>query len=197
MFYKILDLPPATKDWGTGFKDTNQYYGINPTGNEEITLPNGEVQSVALYERVRANFKYKAWIYSLVPELKNDRCEFGFQNISNRNNDPRKATLLPHSDGIRGPFVLSYNFDIGGSYVPTVFYQEEGQPVNRELGLQMGFNKNFREISRVVFEPNQWNVLDARPLHSVLNIETSRFAFTVGFYDENIFEIIKEKYAKK
>ena len=195
MRYGFLNLPAPTTDWGVGFKEIGQYNGFNPDKKLTTVLPNGETQGIAVYERVRANFKYKAWLYSIVPELKEDRCEIGFQRIINKTNHPNGAVLLPHSDGLRGPFVLSYNFDVGGANCPTVYWQEEGHPINREQGLQTNFKPNFNQIDSVVFKSGTWNVLDARPLHSVHNVETVRFAFTVGFYREDLFELIKQKYS--
>jgi len=88
-------------------------------------------------------------------------------------------TLIPHTDQTRR-YALLYTFDTGGADVETVFWQEAGNTVHRELrefGTDYG---QLTAIERAKFPLRTWVMMNTNVLHSVENLSSDRIQVQMG-----------------
>jgi len=95
-----------------------------------------------------------------------------------------------HLDSGRN-YILIYLIESGGNKVDTVFYQENGYPIERPRTKEydpchVHDYSNLTEIYRVEVPLRKWILLNTRILHGVEGIESTRIAYQIGF-DKNIF----------
>lgn len=99
--------------------------------------------------------------------------------------------IWPHTDGVRGHFVLSYLLEEGGDFVETVWYKVR----NRELVLPPATHyvnfKNIDVVKRKQLPIGKWVLNDARVLHSVYYITQPRIAITIGMMEHEVERFIK------
>jgi hypothetical protein len=196
-FAYYLDLPPFEIDNSLPdpYSEPIQYeYGIGE--HRKVLLDDFKKKSVAHYIRYFANTEYVKKFFKLVPELVGSVQQIGFQSVDNYWNDPEGSIFLPHTDGARGKYVISYNIDMGGSEVKTIWYREKWMPSERDGKIYHYTTENLEFLTSVIFKPG-WNIIKANVIHSIYPIFSPRRAFTVSFSREDLFEQIINKYAMK
>jgi hypothetical protein len=148
----------------------------------------------ARYSRFKVNDQYQDYMVQLIPELSGHIRDIGYQRITNDDSLYGAAQLFPHTDGDRrGRHCIQYLLDTGGDNVRTTWYQESGQPLFRETKKQFA-NAELTKVSEAVFPLHHWVIFSTSIIHNVEPITTSRQAFTVGFTNDKLFELIVEKY---
>jgi hypothetical protein len=100
--------------------------------------------------------------------------------------------LHPHTDGPRGPFVLSYMIDTGGDNVDTIWYQEIENEIYRSPSTNLLYLDTLRELERIKVEPYNWVLMDARVIHTVKFMESPRIMLSVGMLLDEYKDFLKE-----
>jgi hypothetical protein len=85
-----------------------------------------------------------------------------------------------HTD-ITRDYTLIYLLQTGGDNPPTVFWQEEGEPLIRPPKTQGVDFERLTQIDLVTIPLHTWCIIDSRILHSVENLTHNRVALQVGF----------------
>jgi len=105
----------------------------------------------------------------------------------------KNGTILQtHTDGIRGPFVLSYLIDSGGEQADTIWYQQHGHDVIREPRISIMYDQSLTEVFRYKVKPKSWVVMDARVLHGVRFMSRPRMMISVGFYHQELIKFFNQ-----
>jgi hypothetical protein len=101
------------------------------------------------------------------------------------------ACWPPHTDRTR-IFALNYYIEEGGDNVTTISYQTHDDFISGE-GTGKIFKYEDLTIDTVYhLKMNQWYALDARQVHSIENIKTTRLIFTLSFLNLTFFEFVDE-----
>jgi len=186
---------------------------VDSSLNASILQPDGTYQNITSYSRLTPIPSVTDWLLEQIPELAGHVREVGIQIHENSNTANGRSAQHPvHTDGKRGRHVLCYFYSIGGGRPETVWWHEKDQPVYRDVAV---FNVNqpnkldgvlgaqtprkldltgLTELQRVCFEPGKWALFRADVLHSVHGVETNRVGLTVGFSDDNLFDLLVDKY---
>jgi hypothetical protein len=117
-----------------------------------------------------------------------DEClSWGRDNITKLAKDIRSTATLPglarcgaHIDRTRN-YTLMYLLETGGDDHQTVFYQEKGvNELFRPNEYHVDNYDNLSVVSVIRLEPNKWNLLQARILHSIENITRGRRSIQIS-----------------
>lgn len=96
----------------------------------------------------------------------------------------------PHTDKTRA-WVLMYCIQPGGDKVTTSWYQEQGHPILRDLGIYTtDIKHSLTKIDSVVIEPRRWFLLNSRIIHSVENITGKRISLAISLSDQTVAELL-------
>ena len=101
----------------------------------------------------------------------------------------RSPSFGPHSDTVTF-FRLIYPISTGGNNCYTTWWQEKGKSIYPPIGHVVTDYSTLDEIDRVKMEPNNWYIIDTRPLHSVENVTSDRIAIHVSLRSCNL---VKER----
>jgi hypothetical protein len=85
--------------------------------------------------------------------------------------------LAAHCD-MRRNYALNYVHCPGGDNVKTVFFQEEGEPIIRGVGITANIKKPLHRIAEIVIPVNTWHLLRTDIIHSVENMTSPRIRIT-------------------
>jgi hypothetical protein len=118
--------------------------------------------------------------------LNDSEYEWIHQNISDQYTDcglnvctGSDGTLLPHTDLTR-TYLLLYMFDAGGPDVETVYWKEEGKPLERGPR-EYGSDYNSLQVLNATQYPlRTWVLLNTTILHSVENMVKDRIQIQMG-----------------
>jgi len=99
--------------------------------------------------------------------------------------------IWPHTDGIRGQFLLSYLLHEGGEFVETVWYKVRDRDIVLPPATHYVNFNNIDVIKRERLPVGRWVLNDARVLHSVYYITEPRIAVTIGFIRSEVEKFIK------
>ena len=198
VLYSYLNLPDFNH-----IPDTKNNEVISYDNSEDlkkiISVMNnyfGIEMDIAHYKRTLADLKYYDYICSLIPELKNNISEIGFQTMSNRNNHKNGSQVVPHTDGKRGKFSINWILSSGGNETATFWWQEKNYPVIREPWVLRRYD-NLMPVDKIIWKENSWGIFRLDVIHSVMPIFSPRCSFTVSFRDEDLFHHIIDKYGIK
>lgn len=191
--FSILDLPGLPKDIIDIIEDSKTGSLKQKLSQQKIKqLDNTEVDD-AIYSRWPLTDRYTQFINNLIPELEGLTLTIGFQSIKANGNNI--CQLHPHTDGkTRGPFCISFLLTSGGTNVETIWWQENGKDLIRDPWSHCFDLNVLSKVNSTIFPSNRWNIMRTDLIHSVHNINNDRRAFTIGFFDESIFNIIISKY---
>ena len=199
-FSQYLDLPKLELKWPQGNENDAQHKAISQP-HQLIKQLDGSYLGCTSYLRYTAAQEYIDWFLEQIPELKGKTGDIGWQIHTNTVNHPNGVQMTVHTDGKRGPFVISYMISKGGDNIITRWYQEHGQPLERPP--QIGFTKEqipyekLTELESIEIELGKWILFRSDILHDVKPIMTRRECFTVGFFDKDLYFYIAEKYGVK
>jgi hypothetical protein len=99
--------------------------------------------------------------------------------------------IWPHTDGVRGHFVLSYLLEEGGDFVETVWYKvRDKEAVLPPATHYVNFN-NIDVVTRKRLPLGKWVLNDARILHSVYYMTQPRIAITIGLMKHEVIRLIE------
>jgi hypothetical protein len=127
------------------------------------------------------------------PELK----EWLRENISEQVRLAGVQTLdppqvFPHCDG--RAWGLNYLIDTGnntgGNEVMTTFYQRNGE----DLLAPPNYRRNedpLNVVHRVQIQKYRWHIMNTNVIHGIYGMKSVRKAVTLGFTEDNPFELIK------
>jgi len=87
--------------------------------------------------------------------------------------------LAPHTDQTRR-FAVLYTFDAGGPEVRTVYHQEQGHSVERELRVFGTDYSRLTQVHAVQFPLRTWVIMNTNVLHSVENLISDRVQIQFG-----------------
>jgi hypothetical protein len=138
------------------------------------------------------------YISNNIPELAPHIVKTEYQEISNHDNYPAGAKLNEHSDGSNRRFVIQYNIDTGGP-VYTRWWQEMGYPLYRNFGNTpnsvIWYNgKQLETVAEYMQPAATWTMFRTDVIHSVENIMSLRKSIIATFDNEDLFQLIIEKY---
>lgn len=200
IYSQYLDLPKLELKWPMGDVTKPQHQNI-ARPDQAIRQLDGSYIGCTSYLRYPAAQHYVDWFLEQIPELKGKHGDIGWQIHENTHNNPNGVQMAVHTDGRRGPFVISYMIEKGGDTVITSWFQEQGQPIERVP--MIGFTKDqipyekLDVLESTEIELHKWIVFRSDILHDVKPIKTRRKCFTVGFFDKDLYFYIAEKYGIK
>lgn len=99
------------------------------------------------------------------------------------------GNVPPHCD--QRKWALNYILDVGGPNVSTLFHHKLGTSLIQPPGERVSGDCVLRTIYSVNIQPNRWHLLNTHVLHSVIGLESTRTAITIGFRTKNPHESIK------
>jgi hypothetical protein len=195
--YSYLNLPdfkeiPNTESFKIVSYDNTQELKARNVPNSILNPFNVEM-GVCGYIRTTADTAYNEYVFSLIPELRDNITEIGFQKIMNQTKHPNGSQVVPHTDGKRGKFCVHWTLTTGGENVTTYWWQEKNQPVVREPWV-LRWYPHLVEIDKFVWKQDRWGAFRADIIHNVIPVFSDRIAFTIGFNSEELFYHIIEKY---
>ncbi len=199
-FSHYLNLPKLDLKWPKGNPNDHQHQNTAKP-DQRIRQLDGSYIGCTTYLRYPAAQEYVDWFFEQIPELKGHTGDIGWQLHQNTYDNPNGVQMTVHTDGKRGPLVISYMVSKGGDNIITRWYQEVGQPVVRPP--MIGFTKeqipyeNLIELESIEIQEHQWIMFRSDILHDVKPIMTCRECFTVGFFDLELYNYIAEKYSIK
>jgi hypothetical protein len=159
-----LDTAPRYIDWYDGSKKRISTIRRYPFSND-------------LYNWVKEN------IYPYIDEM--NRYQLGHQIWK------QGDVIWPHTDGVRGHFVLSYLLEEGGDFVETVWYKvRDKSAVLPPATHYVNFN-NIDIITRKRLPLGKWVLNDARVLHSVYYMTEPRIAITIGMMENELKRFVE------
>ena len=94
------------------------------------------------------------------------------------------GVAIPHTDRTRN-WTLIWLLDTGGDNVSTVFWQEKGCTVERSGGYYPKSYNDLIELESHVLQPGRWLLLNAKVIHSVENLQRTRKAIQIGFWEDS------------
>lgn len=157
-----------------------------------IELNSGEVVRGANVERFPFTEEFYSWfeenIYSGIRKC--NPIQLSSQVIKNG------SVLQTHTDGPRGPYVLSYLIDAGGEEVDTIWYQQDGHPVFRNPGFSILYDKGLTEIFKIRVKPFSWAIMNTKALHGVRFMTRPRTMISVGLYPKELNLFLEENNLK-
>jgi hypothetical protein len=189
--YKILEnLPPVPKKLDE-IVSYLQNTKLNQTAEESLSkyydvkarelLINGKTFETAKSVRLELGVLWENWVKT------NIHPEYLETGINFTTNGQYHGA---HMDSGRN-YILIYLIESGGTKVDTVFYQENGYPIERPRitdydPYHLHDYADLTEIDRVEIPLRKWIMLNTRIIHGVEGIESTRIAYQIGF-DKNIF----------
>lgn len=191
--FSILDLPELPKDLIDEIEESIVGSSMQKFPDQKIKQFDATEVDDAIYTRWLLTDRYTNYVKMLIPEIADSDFNIGFQSIKGSNNNI--CQLHPHTDGkIRGTFCISFLINDGGTNVETFWWQEHNKGLIRDPWSHAFDLNALRKIESTIFPIYRWNIIRTDLLHSVHNITKDRKAFTIGFFDERIFDTIVEKY---
>lgn len=118
----------------------------------------------------------------------------GIIGILGKTSTPNKelSFLPPHCDTQRR-VAINYLLDTGGTNVTTTIYNEKRKNLNL-ISLE---TLNYNEVTPKTIEvipPKKWHAFNAQRYHSVENIESERYYFSLVLFLNPKFKKFKKKY---
>lgn len=130
--------------------------------------------------RTTLNGEWEAWV------RENIVSEFNDTGVNWRQFNSDTSGI--HTDTTRR-YTLSWNILNGGPDCGVTFWQEEGQPLVRERGIQHLNFDTVKMVDSFVGPFDQWFLIDACVLHSAENIDNEpRLQFQISLEPEHIPE---------
>lgn len=179
-FVKKLELPDLPKNlWPDLDQLSNNQLTPQWTNKPRTCTKNGETIGHSYYARFDISTELKTWVDS---NITNEYVNVGLSHMWG------EPVNLPHTDHTRDVTML-YLFDTGGPSVETKFWQRQGFPIHHE-NTDKEYNYNPQQpltyddldlLYTEVLEPNCWYILDARCIHSVEGMISSRISLQLGF----------------
>lgn len=213
-YYHYLNLPAPPFSYDDVITEEVLFRRKIPEGvGFGIPQGDGTFQNVTTYSRLYATPIANSWVSNTIPELTGHIREVGIQTHENSDRKNGRMAEFPiHTDGKRGRHVLCYLYETGGTNPETVWWQEENKPILRESGIYNEVNpahfdrvvgtpglhkldhNSIKELARVSFKKHAWNLLRADVLHSLHNVENMRIGLTIGFSNDEVFNMLVDKY---
>jgi len=94
------------------------------------------------------------------------------------------GTAIPHTDRTRN-WTLMWLLESGGEDVETVFWQEQGHPVQREPDCYPPSYDNLIELHREIVPVGRWVLINSHVLHSIENMTAVRRSLQLGFWRDS------------
>ena len=193
-YFSILNLPSPPSELLEFISSSIVDAPMQKISGRKIIQLDGAEAEDAVYNRWSLDQKYVDYVAQLIPELANIKFNVGFQSIKNVTGN--LCQLHPHTDGVvRGPFCIHYMINVGGDDVKTIWWKQHDEPTVREPWKHVWNLAELEELDSTVFPEGQWNIMRTDIIHSVQSISTDRVALAIGFFDETVFNTIKEKYS--
>jgi len=175
--YKLMPELPAPPDWLLNQIDYNAQPEVNNIGAMgRRVLTDWDGYAGPATKNIRRAFvdEYDTWIRENITK--------DFQNCSlmycrNYNDAPSTGA---HTDYTRD-YILMYNVQTGGPDAELVFWQEEGKPLIRERGCEIGTKANLKKIDGIVGPAGVWYLANGRILHSTEKVIDLRLNFQISF----------------
>lgn len=95
-----------------------------------------------------------------------------------------------HTDGTR-EFVLLWNIASGGPNAELTFWKEKNQSLYRAPKTPGVDLSKLEFIGKTTLPDNKWLLLDARILHSVENLTSTRISLQISFLNKLALETVK------
>lgn len=165
----------------------------------DITYHNGTKRRSAIYKRFVVPDYIHQWLNKNVdPRITNPKVtaknqgkplvgKLGIQ-VFEHSSPGEILTYAPHVDGPRGHYILNYIISAGGNNVVTQWWQHGNDPITRPehgAGLFLKSHDNLTLVEETVFPQRSWALLDARPIHSIDNLESPRVSISIGYAIED------------
>jgi hypothetical protein len=202
-YYKILDIPELPKDledqvWAL-YNDPNKKH-FNTHENDEYhnairpdlqnrprladakTKLNGTVLETVRSHRYHLPQPVHDWVVSHFGDQYTDL------SLSVTDNSPTKTILIPHTDCTRESLII-YTLDQGGDDVELKFWQENNEPLHREMRTFPDNYDRLKQINSVKWPSRTWVILNTNIIHSVENIQSRRIQIHMGLWARNIPEV--------
>lgn len=186
--HELLKIPDViyTKD----NLNEHQYFNYLKSSSTKVnntTVPGGEM----IYSNLTPEFE--TWF------RKNISATAGLPRFAAHKNDPNHPiTFLGAHCDFKRNYALNYVHRPGGSKVKTVFYQEEGYPVIRELGITWETAPKLIKLAEINIPVNTWHLLRTDIIHSVEYMTSPRIRITsdpdqaeVDSFEPHVIDILK------
>lgn len=184
-FYKILpELPPPPARFIEAINlDPNVFPTTSPFHEVRVRFVNREGKRFLASPSVRArlpdNFQteFEQWVKENIID------EFLHVGVNYRHFNSDTGGM--HSDTSRD-FSLTWNITTGGPNAGITWWQEQGQPLIRELGTQLLDFDIAEPVAQLRGHCNGWFLQEARILHSTEGLESPRVQFQVSLNADQI-----------
>ena len=197
--YQVLDYLPELPDefvqeairvWKDPNKKrvqrgkVNEYTPHDSIGNQrwpnETTIKRGDEQI-----EHRTNYRYELsedfhqWVRDNIAK------EFMDIGVSiNGYNGTSSNLTMPHTDFSRD-YTLMYVLDPGGPDVRTIYWKEKGCDLRRPNWHYPSSYDDLEYVDHVVIQTRRWTLLNARVIHSIENLESTRLSLQVAFHNSH------------
>jgi len=94
-----------------------------------------------------------------------------------------------HTDGTR-EFVLLWNIEAGGDAAELTFWKEKDQPLYRAPKTPGTDLSKLEFLNKTKLPENKWLLVDARILHSVENLTSTRISLQISFLNKLALQTI-------
>lgn len=204
--YQVLDNLPSLPDVFvqeaiTVWKDPNKkrvqrgkvadYSPHDSVGNQRWPTENTVLKNGVAVEH-RTNYRYElsdelhTWVHNNIAST--------FMDIGLSINDGSGVVsnlTMPHTDFSRD-YTLMYVLDTGGPDVRTTFWKEHNQNLRRENWHYPSNYDDLEYIDHLVIQTRKWTLLNARVLHSIENLESTRLSLQVAFHKDHPWSVNNE-----
>lgn len=177
MTYKLLPHLPAPPEEIT---NSINFSTVNPENQDafpyrrrQLTNWNGRDFEAAMNSRLRLGNHFDQWVRENLVKEFNDAC------VNYVDGSLEKSSTGAHCDFTRS-YVLIYNIKTGGPNATLCFWQEKGQPLEREPGLQRTDLSQLDLADSIVGPNDCWYIINANVLHGVENLSESRINLQVS-----------------
>ena len=149
----------------------NNWYGRNFKAGVNARLPSPE---------------FEAWVKKNITEHILDA---GVNYVTHTEETGLPISTGAHTDGTR-EFVLLWNVEHGGADAELTFWREENKPLYRAPKTRGTDFSKLKFVTKTRLPEDKWLLLDARVLHSVENLTSTRISLQISFLNKLALESI-------
>ena len=130
--------------------------------------------------------EFEAWVKKNITEHILDA---GVNYVTHTEETGLPISTGAHTDGTR-EFVLLWNVEHGGADAELTFWREENKPLYRAPKTRGTDFSKLKFVTKTRLPEDKWLLLDARVLHSVENLTSTRISLQISFLNKLALESI-------
>lgn len=186
---KLLKVPEVvyTKEHLNEYNYFNYLKSADTQLENGVTVPGGEMIYTDLTPEFETWFRANISATASIPRF-----------AAHVNDQTKPITFLGAHCDFRRNYALNYVHRPGGTKVKTVFYQEEGFPIIRGLGITWNYRPKLVKIAEINIPVNTWHLLRTDIVHSVEFMTGPRIRITsdpdqaeVDAFEPHVVDILK------